>query len=67
MTLNEAKIGIAEILAQLEKDTHSTVKSIYLDELDISNMGDSMPQRLVAVQIQLERQPGTHWGLGNKA
>lgn len=63
MTLNEAKISIAEILAQLEIDTDGLVKHIGLTQIDATGMKDDRRVLVMQVDIELERKPGHSWGV----
>lgn len=61
MTITEAEKKIAAILKQLEIDSGSVVKSISLDTIEMTNLGDVRPQMMQRVLIELERAPGNRW------
>jgi len=56
-----AECEIAEILAQLERDTGSIVTDIDIKSIEVTSMQDDRRMLQQRVVIELERLPGTCW------
>lgn len=56
-----AEREIATILSDLEANAEALVRTIAIDDVDVTQVRDDRPQHLRAVRITLERIPGTRW------
>jgi len=61
MTVDEAVVAINRILAQLERETDSLVRSIDVRNIETTKLGDSRPVWLRSVELRIERKPGSEW------
>jgi hypothetical protein len=61
MGIKEAEKAIELILSGLEYETGSIVRSISVDDIDITKMNDDRRQIFRTVRIEMERLPGTNW------
>jgi hypothetical protein len=59
--VKEAQKAIARILAKLEADTGSVVRSVTIKDIDVTTFGDDRIQMQRLVALDLERLPGTRW------
>jgi hypothetical protein len=56
-----AEKRISVILSNLEHETGSVVRTLDLQDIDITKMNDSRKQLVRCVKIEMERLPGTKW------
>lgn len=56
-----AEQKIAEILAQLERDTGTIIEEISIVDVDATQIQDTRTQLLRRVVIELRPMPGTRW------
>lgn len=61
--IKEAEKKVSAILANLEIETGSIVRSVGVTDIDVSTMSDDRRQLARRVTIELERLPGTQWDL----
>ena len=56
-----AERAIADVIEALENETGQLVSSVSLVEIDITAIGDTAPQKLMAVEIRMLPIPGHRW------
>lgn len=61
--ISQAQKQIAAILAKLEKEGDIVVKSIELDDIDVTKVGDDRRVMRRSVSIDCERLPGCDWDI----
>lgn len=61
MSIEQAQREINEILANLESETGSVVKSLGLSKIDATSYFDHAPRYEVTSVIELERLPSQSW------
>jgi len=61
MNIEQAQREINEILANLESETGSVVKSLGLSKIDSTSYFDHAPRYEVTSVIELERLPSQSW------
>lgn len=61
MDIEQAQKAIAAILCRLEESTNSTVRSIYIHDLDVTPIGSRRSEVMRAVMIDMSNAPGTMW------
>lgn len=62
MDLAEAERAIAVTLSLLEKETGSVVRSVGVEDIDVTRLSSERRTYDRRVVIELERLPGTNWG-----
>ena len=60
---SEAARNIANILANLEKETGCIVETIGLESIDITTIQGNKPTILQSVVIEMRRVPGNQWAI----
>lgn len=61
MTHKEAQQKISEILKQLEIDQKCYIKSIYIEDIETTQINDNFPVFLRKIIIDSKYIPGENW------
>lgn len=67
MDIRTARLEIAKVLAQLERDTGTVCRSIGLYAFDVTNIKSNASEHQMSVEIELERIPGHNWYTGEQS
>lgn len=61
MRIDEAEVAIGQILKQLEVQTGTLVRSVSIEDLDVTSLGDERREVVARVKIEMVSIPGRRW------